>query len=215
MTNSATGQIRAEAGKTLTFTGAIAANLGTFTLLGGTLEFTTAITNSTTGFISGDGTLITAGLTNSGNLAFSGNARIFGDVTNAAGARIVTSGGGTTTFYDDVIHNGTEIRTSAGCASVFFGAVSGAGPYTGTGTVYFEGDLRPGNSPAAVLYEGDLVLGGAATLTLEIGGLTLGVQYNHVSIGGTLTTDGTLDVVLYGGFTPGAGDSFDLIERAR
>ena len=106
----------------------------------------------------------------------------------------------------------TEIRTSAGGASVFFGAVSGAGPFTGTGTVYFEGDLRPGNSPAAVLYEGDLVLGGAATLTLELGGLALGAQYDHLNVGGTLTEDGTLDVVLYNNFAPHFGDTFDLFD---
>ena len=212
VTNSAGGQLRAETGKTLVFTGAVAANAGTFSLLGGTLEFTSAITNGATGFITGDGTLITAALTNNGTLALSGTTRIFGDVTNAAGARIVTSGGATTTFFDDVIHNGAEIRTSAGGASVFFGAVSGAGPYTGTGTVYFEGDLRPGNSPASVLYEGDLVLGGGATLTLELGGLLLGGQYDHLNIGGTFTEDGALDVVLYNNFAPHFGDTFDLFD---
>ncbi len=212
--NNATGELRAEAGKTLVITGALSTpNAGVFSLQGGTLEFTQAISNGSTGFISGHGTLRTGGLGNSGNIAVSGgNADVFGDVTNSAGARIVTSGGATTTFFDDVVHNGTEIRTSAGGSSVFFGAVSGAGPYTGTGTVYFEGDLRPGNSPASVLYEGDLVLGNSATLTLELGGLVLGGQYDHLNIGGTFTEDGALDVVLYGGFAPRFGDTFDLFD---
>ena len=155
VTNSAGGQLRAEAGKTLLFTGAVAANAGT---------------------------LIAAGLTNNGQMELTGDAGIYGDVTNAAGARIVTTGGATTTFYDDVIHNGTEIRTSAGCATVFLGAVSGAGSYTGTGTVYFEGDLRPG------------------------------AQYDHLNVGGTLFADGILEVVLYGGFAPHFGDTFDLFD---
>jgi len=214
VTNSAAGQIRGEAGKTLTFTGAVAANAGTFSLQGGTLEFTTALTNSSTGFISGRGALRTAGLTNQGVLAFSGGTTdVFGDVTNSAGARIVTSGAGAvTTFYDDVVHNGLEIFTGASASTVFFGNQSGAGNFTGTGTVYYVGDLRPGNSPAAVNYAGDLVFGGASTLVLELGGLTLGAQYDHVSVGGTLAADGTLEVLLYAGFQPQAGASFDLLD---
>ncbi len=212
VTNSASGQLRAEAGKTLTLTGTVAPNAGTYSLEGGTLDFTDAITNSATGTITGFGALRSALLTNQGNIGLSGDARFYGDVTNAAGARIITSGGSTTTFFDDVIHNGTEIRTSAGGASVFFGAVSGAGPFTGTGTVYFEGDLRPGNSPASVLYEGDLVFGGASTLTLELGGNALGSQYDHLNVGGTLFADGALEVLLYDGFAPHFGDTFDLFD---
>ena len=214
VTNSLGGTIRAEAGRTLTFTGAVAANAGTFSLQGGTLEFTGLLTNASGGFISGRGALSTAGLTNQGVLAFSGGtADVFGDVTNSAGARIVTSGAGSvTTFYDDVVHNGLEIFTGAGASTVFFGEQSGASSFTGTGTVYYIGDLRPGNSPASVLYEGDLVFGGAATLTLEIGGLTAGAEYDHVDVGGTLHADGALDVVLYGGFAPEVGASFDLLD---
>src|SRR4029450_1247268 len=104
-----------------------------------------------------------------------GNSDIRGDVTNSAGARIVTSGAGViTTFYDDVVHNGLEIFTGANSSTVFFGAQSGAGPFTGTGTVYFIGDLRPGNSPASVIYEGDVSLGGGSLFSLGIGWLRVG-----------------------------------------
>ena len=214
VTNSAAGQLRAELGKTLTFTGAVASNAGTFSLQGGTLEFTTAITNSSTGFISGRGSLITAGLTNQGVLAFSGGtADVYGDVTNSAGARIVTSGANSvTTFYDDVVHNGLEIYTGASASTVFFGGQTGAGSFTGTGTVYFNGDLRPGNSPASVSYGGDVALGGASSLTLELGGLLAGTQYDRLNVAGTLFEDGVLDVSLYGGFMPHFGDTFDLFD---
>ncbi len=212
-TNASGGEVRGDLGRTLVFTGTVQPNAGTFSLQGGTLEFTTAITNSATGFIAGHGALRTAGFTNQGTVAVSGgNADLFGDVTLSAGAKVITSGGAVTTFFDDVIHNGTEIRTSAGSGTVFFGAVSGAGPFTGTGTVYFEGDLRPGNSPASVLYEGDLVFGGGASLTLEIGGLTLGAQYDHLTIGGTMHADGDLVLALLDGFTPQFGDTFDLLD---
>ena len=46
-----------------------------------------------------------------------------------------------------------------------FGA---AGPYERlTGTAYFEGDLRPGNSPALITFEGNVVLGTLSTVTME------------------------------------------------
>ena len=73
------------------------------------------------------------GLSNNGVLAFSaGTTDIRGDVLNVNAGKIVTAGGGVTTFYDDVTHNGSEIRTQMGGRTVFFGVQSGAGPFTGT-----------------------------------------------------------------------------------
>ena len=149
VTNSTTGKIRVDFGKTLYFTGAFAANAGELNLQGGTLDFTGAITNSATGFIAGRGALYTGGLTNNGVMAFSGGtADIHGDTTLNAGSRIVTSGAGSvTTFFDDVVHNGLEIFTGASASTVIFGNQTGAGSFTGTGTVYNIGDLRPATAP--------------------------------------------------------------------
>ncbi len=215
VTNSATGQLRAETGKTLLFTGAVAPNEGTFSLQGGTLEFTSAITNAATGFIAGRGSLITAGVMNEGVMAFSGGTTdVYGDVTNASGARIATSGAGSvTTFFDDVVHNGQEIFTGASASTVFFGDQSGAGPFTGTGTVYYIGDLRPGNSPGIVSYGGDLVFGAAASLVLEIGGVHPG-DSDHLEVAGTVFADGILTLSLFDGFLPEVGDTFDLLDAA-
>ena len=60
---------------------------------------------------------------------------LYGKVTNTGTGSILTVGGGTTTFHDDVVHNGAEIRTSSGARTVFLGAQSGAGNFTGTGTI--------------------------------------------------------------------------------
>ena len=214
LTNTATGEIRAETGKFLVLTGANAANAGKYNLLGGELDFTQAQTNSASGQINGHGTLnFAAGLTNSGTMNFSGGlADVFGTVNLLAGSKLITTGGGISTFYGAVTHNATEVRTSAGAQTVFFGLVNGAGPFTGTGTVFFEGGYSPGNSPASVLHEGDLFFGGASTLTMELGGLLLGGQYDHLNVGGTFTADGALDVLLYGGFAPHFGDTFDLFD---
>lgn len=218
LTNSANGSIRVDVGKTLFFTGAFAANAGEMNLQGGTLDFAGAVTNSATGFIAGRGALYTGGLTNNGQMAFSGGAAdIHGDVTLTAGSRVVTSGGGaTTTFFDDMTHNGAEIFTGAGASSVFFGALSGAGPFTGTGAVYSIGDLRPGNSPATVSFGGSLVLGSSTMLTMELGGATPGTQYDRLVIAGSASLAGTLAVSLIdsgaGQFEPAAGDSFDILD---
>jgi autotransporter-associated beta strand protein len=212
VTNSLGGELRAEAGKRLKFEGACGTNAALISLQGGTAEFTQPLTNGPSGAILGRGTLMVggAGLTNNGNIGFSGGfTDVYGDVANNAGARIVTSGGGTTTFYDDVTAAGGEMRVSAGCAAVFFGSYNGGA--TGAGTVYAEGDLRPGHSPAAVAFEGSLVLGSSAALDIELGGTVPGTQYDTVSVGQNLTLGGLLNVALIDGFRPSHNDAFQIL----
>jgi len=62
-----------------------------------------------------------------------------------------------------------------------------------------------------VSVNGDLALGPQATLVMELGGLTPGSQYDQLNISGDLAADGTLAVKLLGGFTPQAGQEFDLL----
>ena len=150
-------------------------------------------------------------------MAFSGgNADISGDVANAAGARILSSGGAVTTFYDDVVHNGAEIRTSAGSASVFLGSASGSGPHTGTGTVYFEGDLRPGSSPGSVVITPQAVFSSSNTLVMEIGGRSAGTEHDKLTFASTYSPQvnwaGELALAFINGFTPAAGDAFDILD---
>ncbi len=213
-TNTASGEIRATSGDYLLFSGLNGPNAGRISLQSGTVEFSQGLTNAASGLITGRGTLIVGGtgLLNQGSMAFSaGITDVFGDVALTSGAKIITTGAGTTTFWDDVIHNGVEIRTSAGCASVFFGSVSGSGPFTGTGTVYFEGDLSPGSSPAEVSFESDMVLGTAARLLVEVGGTTSGTEYDVLDFGGRAVLNGTLEVALIEGFVPQAGERFDIL----
>lgn len=216
LTNLAGGEIRAQAGNRLLFTGAGNTNMGDINLLGGTAEFTQDLANASGGVIAGRGTLIAnSGLTNQGNIGLSsGTTDIFGDVNNATGGTIIVTGNGTATFYDDLVHNGTEIRVSDGSNAVFFGAVSGAGSYTGTGSLFFEGDLNPGNSPGLVSVEGDMGLGLSSHTIMEIAGLGRGTEYDAFDIGADLWLGGKLEVSLYdpgtGLFEPQLGDSFDL-----
>jgi T5SS/PEP-CTERM-associated repeat protein/autotransporter-associated beta strand protein len=212
LSNNAGGELRAEPGKSLTLTGSGNTNSGEINLYGGLLEFTQNLTNNAGGFISGNGTLSVGNvLTNNGTMNFSGSANVVGDVTNSATGKVISSGGGPTTFFDDVANQG-EIRTSAGSFTVFFGSVSGAGAFTGPGTTNFEGDLKPGNSAAAVQFAGNVVLGSDAALQIEISGITAGGQYDQIDVAGELTLGGALAISLINGFNPTVGNSFDVLD---
>ncbi len=194
------------------------ANPAQIELLGGTIEVKGDLVNgdfsgiAAPGRIVGHGTLIVEGtLTNKvGTLAFSGDTDILGDVDNQD--TIIVTGNSRLTFFDDVDHTGTEIRVSDGSIAVFFGDVTGAGPYTGSGTVQLEGTFSPGNSPGLVNFGGDLELGDRSTLVMELGGLLRGDEYDAIGVDGMLPLNGILDIQLIDGFAPSLGDTFDLFD---
>ncbi len=213
--NEKTGQIRAGTGDSLRVSGTGHVNAGRIEALGGEIEFDGDLTN-----VEGLGNIVArnailrfnGGLLNQGGVGFSfGTSDVFGNIDNQG--TVVVSGAGNVTFYDDYRNNGIT-QVSAGAAAVFFGTVSGAGTYTGTGTLFFEGDLAPGNSPALVDVEGNMVLGLGSYTTMELGGLQRGIEYDAFDVGGNLSLGGTLDIDLIdlgsGLFQPKAGDVFDL-----
>ncbi len=207
LTNASNGTVQAFGGKSLHFDGSAHTNHGDIELQGGTVQFTGALTNETDGSIMGNGSLIAGdGLTNTGTMSLSATTNVNGDVTNAT-TGLIASAGGTTTFFDTVANEG-EIRTSLGSFSLFYGSIEGNGDFTGPGIVMVEGDLRPGNSPGEVHFAGNMALGSGATLEIELGS----AEYDRVLVDGTLSLDGTLDVVLWDGFTPHAGDTFDILD---
>lgn len=221
MNNGTGGTIRARAGDHLIIDQVGMTNPGNIELSGGVLEYTRTLSNLSNGFISGRGefrggtmTPGSNGLSNQGVVAFSGGTTdVRGDVINAGSGRIVAAGAGVITFYDDVTHNGAEMRVNAGSRMVFFGAQSGAGPFTGTGTVEYNGDLRPGNSPARVTYEGEVILNQSLRTIIELGGPVPGVNYDQLSIAGPISLDGTLQTELIGGFMPAIGQQFMIVEN--
>lgn len=205
--NTSPGEVEVRSGERMRFAGQTNHNFGEINNFHGQIRFDGAMHNH--GFIAGRGEFVAnGGWQNHGVMAFSsGNADVLGDVELMSGSRIVTTGGATTTFFDDVVHNGTEIRTSANSHSVFLGSVTGGGNFTGSGTVYFEGDLRPGNSPALISFGGDLVLGSTSTLHIELGSLELD-EYDQLQIAGDLSIDGHLMVSLLDGHSLGSNQQY-------
>ena len=221
LANAGTGRINLAATDALTIGKGANSNAGLIGVAGGALTVRGTLAN--TGQISGHGSLdFGDGLSvgSGGSLAASGGLTdVFGRVAiGSASARagaVVSAGGGTLTFHDDVTNNGlasTGVQTDLGSRTVFLGSVSGAGPFTGAGAVEFDGDLRPGNSPARVTFSGDTTLGGTNRLFMELGGTVGGTGYDQIDFAGRGHLGGALTLASYGGFTPGMGQSFDLFD---
>jgi hypothetical protein len=212
LANQDGGQVRAGSGDRLRFTAAGNTNAGTIEAVGGEVEFTQDLTNAaSTGMISGRNAALrfTGGLANEGSLAMSfGTSDIYGDITNSGS--VVVSGGANATFYDDLTNNST-VQVSAGCTAVFFGEVTGSGTFEGTGTNYFEGDLKPGASPGEMTFGGNVIFGSGASLEAELAGDAAG-QYDSIDVAGDLALSGTLNIVLIEGFDPELNDTFDILD---
>lgn len=216
--NAANGELRAEPGRSITLSGANNTNADRVYLQGGTLDFLQNLTNAPTGQILGRGTLMTggAGLNNQGHIGLSsGITDVFGDVNNNTGVAargITVSGNADVTFWDDVTNAaGSLFRVSAGSSATFFGTFGGAG-ISGPGNVYFEADVTPGASPAVAQFGGNVSLGTASRLNMELGGMTPGAQYDQLLVSGALSLGGSLEVSLINGFSPIAGQSFNILD---
>jgi hypothetical protein len=217
--NTAAGEVRVAAGQRMQFADIGSHNnAGSIHLIGSgpdaaEIEFAGLLTNeAATGLITGRDAILRfcGGLANSGSLGLSfGTSDLFGDITNGLSGTICLSGASNATFFDDVINDGV-VQVSVGGTAVFFGAVSGSGAFTGPGTVYLEGDLRPGASPAVLSFGGDVSFGALAGFEAELAGTAAG-QFDRVEIAGEATLDGTLTVVLLGGLEPLPGDSFEIM----
>jgi T5SS/PEP-CTERM-associated repeat protein len=212
MNNLASGEIRAESGKTLKFIGS-GTNAGRVNLQGGTVEFSQPVTNA--GTITGHGTIFTggAGLTNSGQINLSGGyTEVFGNVQNQAaspgGIRVLANTD--VVYWDNVTHNaGSVFNVSAGATATFAGDFQGMG-ISGPGSVEFQGNVSPGFSPAAMFMGGDVSLAASSVLKIEIGGSTQS-HYDYLQAAGSLYVGGTLQVSLIDGFVPAAGNRFYLL----
>jgi hypothetical protein len=222
LVNTSNGEIRASTGTSLHFSSGPNANAGTIDLNGGEIEFSQGLANqSSTGLITARGATLRfgSGLTNAGSLALvSGTTDVFGDIQNT-GSITITGGTGpgtqTAIFHDDVQQNGTLTVSVSGqtrSVAVFLGSFTGAGGITGGGDVFFEGDLRPGNSPAFVTMNASIAFGPQARIALELGGLILGAQYDHLTFGQSVSLDGTLNIALINGFAPQPGATFDIFD---
>ena len=154
----------------------------------------------------GKGATIGAPVTNSGMIhVTSGSAATFNGTLTNSGSMVIDSSAtvGVSQPY-------TAAGSFTNNGSIVFGS-----NYTGTigiggiGSTFFSGGVSTGAGSTA-----SLNFGGSVTIFNELLERLAGpdpTQYDSIYVGGILNLKGTLDVALAGGFTPAAGNSFNLL----
>jgi hypothetical protein len=100
--------------------------------------------------------------------------------------------------------------TAAGALWVDAGATL-AGSGTLGGPVRADGNLAPGYSPGHQQFNSGLTLGAGAVTQIELGGTTPETGHDLLTVTGLAALSGKLEVVLFGGFVPQVGDSFEFL----
>ena len=211
------GRIRiAHAGDRLQLDASVLNHVGAIDVIRGEVEINGELYNGSQVNLL-DGTLRTGTMDNHSRFDISsGFNSVFGNIVNQSTGRIVLSGQGQTTFWNDVQNYG-ELRVSSGSVATFFGdfyARTG-GTLTGIGSKYYEAGYFIGNSPGVATDSGSVAFGTDAFVEVEIGGLAAGNGdgfHDKLIVLGDLSLDGTLKLVSWKGFTGQAGESFDLFD---
>src|SRR5690606_14589335 len=74
-----------------------------------------------------------------------------------------------------------------------------------------SGTGSPGDSPGKMTVQGDYTQQSASVLEIQLGGTTAGTEYDQLTVTGTATIAGTLNVSMIDGFIPQVGDSFTVL----
>jgi len=94
-------------------------------------------------------------------------------------------------------------------AQLLGGSLQGSGAITGS--VSNNAAVSPGASPGLISMTGNYSEGPNAHLAIELGGTTPGTGYDQLSVGGTATLRGSLDVSFVNGFVPAPGNVFTAL----
>lgn len=197
---------------------AIVSSGSSLSLNGGTLNVGQILGINAGGTVGGQGTftggsVVVHGTLNlTGNSVFQNGVVAVGDAAIGGGTGQINIADGTTTnFYGGVYANGDGISVGAGGEAIYHGYLGGSGTLDGAGTHTALGSVGPGNSPGTLTVNGDFVFGDSATFDVELAGPIAGTGYDVMDVSGEAWLDGTLAVSLLDGFTPAAGQSFDVL----
>jgi hypothetical protein len=146
-----------------------------------------------------------------------------GTINVSGGNFTVTQSGTSPTFTNrGTVHVASGRFWTATGGTVINADTPTSGWITGTGTVSFgsttlanNGIVAPASSLAAGIlnYTGNFSMASPAALNIELGG-TGGTQYDRLAVSGTATLNGTINVSLFGGFTPSSGNTFTIMTYA-
>jgi len=203
-------RVNGAADSTITATGAL--SIGDSTLVNGfSTQGTLAVgANNVTVLDSNDAVFDSSSLVTIGSGATGGSLAAANGLTLDFGGNI--TGFGTVTTPNNVakptIVNGHVAGTNSTQQITMSGYVKGVGTFD---NVTFAGTFSPGFSPTTS-YVGNVGFASSNTLVMEIGGTTAGSQYDQLVSSGQLSLGGTLQLSLISGFTPAAGQSFNLFD---
>ena len=154
-----------------------------------------------------DGLVVKAG---SGNFGLQGFATDNGGTIESAQGDFLfgalQQGNGGTIFL-----NGGNI--SAAIVTLNAGSLTGAGTITGDVT-NLGAFVRPGGTGGTgiIAITGKYTQTSGGALAVELSGPVAGTDYDQLTVTGTATLDGRLDVALLAGFTPGSGATFTVVD---
>lgn len=181
--------------------GAIFQNNGTFNA-----KATTTMTETAAESFINNGSFVkmTEATTTTMNIPFTNN----GTVETVAGTLVFLKGmdNGENAVIDlggGTLDPGTTLNLASGDSLVGSGTL--AADLVNAGTV------SPGNSAGSVTIQGDYTQESSGVLEIQLGGTTAGTQYDQLTVTGTATLAGTLNVSLIDGFIPQVGDSFTIL----
>ena len=140
-----------------------------------------------------------------GSLTTLNGARL-GNASSVDATKVLTASG-SATINGNFVNNGTvNGPTGAGQQLIFTQFVKGAG--STTGNVEYQGAYSPGNSPDIVSVQ-NVTFTPTSTLIME---LAASGSNDELDISGNVALNGTLNVLYLNGYTPAAGDSFELFD---
>jgi hypothetical protein len=187
-------------------------NAGSFQWTGGSIDTAPGsaanVVNTSASFnIAGNGQrFLNATLTNFGTISQAGGSGVLiGNgalLANQSGALYDMTGDSTVGagFQGGIINNAGTWRKSGGT-----GASTISVPFINMGTIAV-------NSGTLAFNGSSLILGTSSTLAFQLSGAQAATQYGKIDVKGALTAAGALHVGLGGGFSPVAGNSFDILD---
>lgn len=159
------------------------------------------------GDYAGTGSLEKSG---AGTMRLDGVNTYTGTTSVTGGTLALGSGGSIATSSSINVAISTTLDVSAVSGGWTLGSaqtLTGVGTVAGNATIL--GDLRTGNSAGTMNFSGNLGLGSGADWFVEIGGTTT-ADYDRALVSGNFAVNGLISLALINGYTPVAGDSFQI-----
>lgn len=165
-----------------------------------------AITFSNTGTGASPSVTVEACMGADGEAPFTTGATLNGAITLETDG-VINASWGSIKVNGALTANGHKLTTIAANGA----RVMGTGQM-GVLQIGSNSSIMPGNSPG-IISSLDLTLDAGSTYGFEVGGTAPGTGYDQIDVTGAVSIAGNLDVSLYGGFVPTAGQTYVIINN--